>query len=136
MGITKVALPKYALGGIGMIPGTIIFVYFGTTVSNISDAASGRFDGGALQLVLLIVGSIFAVFAVFYVSYVARKEVKKVLAKTEAEKKRKERREKNGEDDGVTPGPVHNPYKENKDDPESGSPESQSNEYRAEPIQT
>lgn len=73
-----------------MIPGTIVYVYFGTTVSNISDAASGKFDGGVLQLVLLIVGSLFAIVAVFYVSWVARKEVKKVLAKQEEEKKAKE----------------------------------------------
>lgn len=90
MGITKVAFAKYTLGGLGMIPGTIVYVYFGTTVSNISDAASGKFDGGVLQLVLLIVGSIFAIIAVFYVSWVARKEVKKVLAKQEVETKEKE----------------------------------------------
>jgi biopolymer transport protein ExbB/TolQ len=81
MGITKVKLPKYVLGGLGMIPGTIVYVYFGTAISNISDAASGDFDGGVLQLVLLVGGSFLAIIAVCYVSYVARKEVKKVLKK-------------------------------------------------------
>jgi uncharacterized membrane protein YdjX (TVP38/TMEM64 family) len=81
MGITKVKLSKYALGGLGMIPGTIVYVYFGTAISNISDAASGDFDGGVLQLVLLVGGSVLAIIAVCYVSYVARKEVKKVLKK-------------------------------------------------------
>lgn len=69
-----------------MVPGTIVYVYFGTTVSNISDAASGNFDGGVLQLVLLIAGSVLAFVGVCYVSYVARKEVKKVLAKQKEEK--------------------------------------------------
>ena len=76
MGITKVTLPQYALGGIGMIPGTALYVYFGTTISNISDAASGRFNGGILEFLLLIVGSLFAILAVFYVSWIARKEIK------------------------------------------------------------
>ncbi|CAI2367166.1 unnamed protein product [Moneuplotes crassus] len=87
MGITKVAFVEYALGGLGMIPGTIVYVYFGTTISNLSDVASGKFNGGALQLVLLIVGSIFAIIAVFYVSWVARAEVKKVLKSQEEEKR-------------------------------------------------
>ena len=96
MGITKVALPQYAFGGLGMIPGTTVYVYFGTTISNISDAASGKFKGGILQLLLLIIGSLFAIVAVFYVSWVARKEVKKVLAKAEEEKKEKEIAENGG----------------------------------------
>ncbi|CAI2367132.1 unnamed protein product [Moneuplotes crassus] len=86
MGITKVAFSKYTLGGLGMIPGTIVYVYFGTTISNISDAASGNFDGGILQLLLLIIGSILAIIAVFYVSWVARKEVRKVIKRQEEEK--------------------------------------------------
>lgn len=85
MGITKVNLTKYALGGLGMIPGTIVYVYFGTAISNISDAASGNFNGGGLQLGLLVGGSVLAILAVCYVSYVARKEVKKVLQKAKEE---------------------------------------------------
>lgn len=86
MGITKVPLAKYTIGGLGMIPGTIVYVYFGTAISNISDAAAGNFDGGVLQLVLFVGGSVLAIIAVCYVSYVARKEVKKVLKKNADEK--------------------------------------------------
>lgn len=93
MGITRVRITQYAFGGLGMIPGTIVYVYFGTTISNISDAASGNFDGGVLQLVLLIAGSVLAIIGVWYVSYVARKEVKKVLKRQEEEKAEKEKEE-------------------------------------------
>ena len=86
MGVTSVRLKQYSLGGFGMIPGTIVYVYFGTTISNISDAASGNFEGGILQLVLLIVGTFLAFIAVVYVSWVAKKEIKKVLKKNEEEK--------------------------------------------------
>ena len=136
MGITKVALPKYALGGLGMIPGTIVFVYFGTTVSNISDAAAGRFDGGVLQLVLLIGGSILAVIAVFYVSYVARKEVKKVLAKTEEEKKKAEESKKENGEDAETPNTEqkHNESNGVEVIDQEGGEEGEPNHLRAESI--
>jgi uncharacterized membrane protein YdjX (TVP38/TMEM64 family) len=99
MGITKVKLSKYALGGLGMIPGTIVYVYFGTAISNISDAASGDFDGGVLQLVLLVGGSVLAIIAVCYVSYVARKEVKKVLKKNADQEELDKANRENGEND-------------------------------------
>lgn len=89
-----------------MIPGTIVFVYFGTAISNISDAASGNFNGGVLQLVLLVGGSVLAIVGVCYVSYVARKEVKKVLRRAEEEKAQEakeaegDEENKNGDDHG------------------------------------
>ena len=45
MGITSVTFKAYAIGGFGMIPGTIVYVFVGTTISNISAAASGDWEG-------------------------------------------------------------------------------------------
>ena len=69
MGITKMEMWKYALGGLGMIPGTVVYVYFGTAISDISDVISGNTNGGTLQLIFLIVGTILAFAAIVYVSY-------------------------------------------------------------------
>ena len=44
MGITGVTFKDYALGGFGMIPGTIVYVFIGTTISNIADAATGNYE--------------------------------------------------------------------------------------------
>ena len=88
MGITGVSVRNFALGGFGMIPGTLVYVYFGSALSNISDVASGNFEGGVLQLILLIGGSVLAFVAVVYVSYVAKKEVSKTLKAQEAEEQR------------------------------------------------
>jgi uncharacterized membrane protein YdjX (TVP38/TMEM64 family) len=41
MGITGITFKDFCLGGIGMIPGTVVYVYLGTTIGNISDLASG-----------------------------------------------------------------------------------------------
>jgi len=38
MGVTAVKTFDYVIGGLGMIPGVIVYVYFGSTLNNISDA--------------------------------------------------------------------------------------------------
>jgi uncharacterized membrane protein YdjX (TVP38/TMEM64 family) len=61
--ITKVKLSHYVLADLGMIPVIIVYVYFGTAISNISDVASGNFRGGSLKLVLLVERSILSIIA-------------------------------------------------------------------------
>ena len=38
MGVTGVKSIHFALGGIGMVPGVIVYVYIGSTLANVSDA--------------------------------------------------------------------------------------------------
>ena len=68
------------IGGFGMIPGTIVYIYIGTTLGNISDIASGGGKNLATQL-LLIIGSVLALIAVIYISIVARRMVNEILQK-------------------------------------------------------
>ena len=42
MGITDIKIGHYLIGLLGMIPGTVVYVFIGTTVSDIADAASGN----------------------------------------------------------------------------------------------
>jgi len=35
MGLTQITFKSYCLSGFGMLPGTIVFVYLGTTIANI-----------------------------------------------------------------------------------------------------
>jgi len=73
MGVTNVKFKSYALAGFGMIPGTIVYVFVGTTIGNIADAASGEFEGGTVTLVLLIVGTVLAFVAIVYISIVVKR---------------------------------------------------------------
>lgn len=41
MGVTRVGFVPYALGSVGLIPGTIGFVYIGSLVSDVKNAVSG-----------------------------------------------------------------------------------------------
>ena len=86
MGITSVTFKAYVIGGFGMIPGTIVYVFVGTTIGNISKAASGDFEGGTVTLVALIVGTVLAFAAIIYISIVVKRYLNKQLASDNAEK--------------------------------------------------
>ena len=90
MGVTAVTFKDYAIGGVGMIPGTIVYVFVGTTIGNIADAASGEFEGGTATLVLLIVGTVLAFVAIVYITIVVKRYLNKQLAEDAAEKEGKE----------------------------------------------
>ena len=81
MGITGVSFFDYAVGGLGMLPGTLVYVFVGTTVGSIQDAASGNYDAGPAGLVLLIVGSVLACVAIIYVSIVVKRYLNAAIAK-------------------------------------------------------
>ena len=86
MGVTSVRFKHYAIAGFGMIPGTIVYVFVGTTIGNIADAASGSFEGGTVTLVLLIVGTVLAFAAIVYITIVVRRYLRKHLAEEEEAK--------------------------------------------------
>ena len=86
MGLTAVSVGNYTLGGLGMIPGTIVYIFIGTTIGSIQDAIKGEWEGGTAALVLLIVGAVAAFIAIVWVSIVIRKYLRKALA----ERKEKE----------------------------------------------
>jgi len=71
--ITKVSTRDYFMASwIGMLPGTILYVYFGTAIKSLADLASGNFEGGMGQKVLLGVGLVATVAVTVYVTRVAR----------------------------------------------------------------
>jgi len=79
MGVTGVKFRDYAIGGIGMIPGTIVYVFVGTTISSITDAATGNYESSPATLALLIVGSVLACVLIIYISILTKKYLQKNL---------------------------------------------------------
>ena len=67
MGITDIKFKDYLIGSVGMIPGTIVYVFVGTTISSISEAAKGgkgNEGSDTVLLVMLILGSVLACFGI------------------------------------------------------------------------
>lgn len=79
-GITNVRTRDYFFASwIGMLPGTVMYVYFGTAVKSIADLVGGRFEGGAGQKVLLAVGLVATVAATVYVTRLARAAIRECV---------------------------------------------------------
>ena len=64
-----------------MLPGTVAYVYLGSALGSISDAADGNVEGGFVELGFFIGGSILAFIAVVYVSIVAKRKINVLLEK-------------------------------------------------------
>ena len=81
LGVTGVSLKDYILASVGMIPGTIMYVYFGS-LGNINTICNG---GGAnanpaAQWTIRIIGLIATVAVTVYVTKIARKALNESIS--------------------------------------------------------
>ncbi len=80
-GITQVALRDYVLGSlVGMLPGTVMYVYVGSLVTSLSELASGRPGAGTAQHVFYFAGLAATVAVTLYVTRVARRALAEATA--------------------------------------------------------
>jgi uncharacterized membrane protein YdjX (TVP38/TMEM64 family) len=77
LGLTGVRLRDYVLGSfVGMLPGTILYVYLGSLVTSVSQLASGDLPGGRARLALYGVGLIVSIVLVVVVTRMARRALR------------------------------------------------------------
>ena len=75
LGLTRISLLHYVLGNlIGMLPGTVAFVYIGSLSATLAGAKK---EGGTVRLVLQIVGLAATLAATMLVTRMARQALKK-----------------------------------------------------------
>lgn len=80
-GITKVSLRDYVLASwIGMLPGTVMYVYFGSAVKSLSDLVAGKVDGGVGQKVLFALGLLATIAVTVLVTRIARKALQESVS--------------------------------------------------------
>jgi pyruvate/2-oxoglutarate dehydrogenase complex dihydrolipoamide dehydrogenase (E3) component/uncharacterized membrane protein YdjX (TVP38/TMEM64 family) len=73
-GLTGVSLRHYALGSlIGMLPGTLMYVYLGSLITSLSELAAGRTSGGPAQQIFYFAGLAATVGVTLYVTRIARR---------------------------------------------------------------
>lgn len=83
-GITHVALKDYIMGSVGMIPGTLMYVYFGSLAGNLATLGSANQPSNVrLQWILRIVGLVATVLVTLYITRVARKALSESIMETE-----------------------------------------------------
>jgi uncharacterized membrane protein YdjX (TVP38/TMEM64 family) len=73
-GVTGVSLKDYVFGSIGMIPGTIMYVYIGSLAGSIATIGTESQPGNpGVQWAIRIIGFLATVIVTIYVTKVARK---------------------------------------------------------------
>lgn len=80
-GLTNVRLWQYVLASwIGMLPGTLMYVYLGSALKSLADVAAGAPKGGAPQTVFFVAGLVMTVVATVVVTRVARRALSDAVA--------------------------------------------------------
>lgn len=102
--MTAVHFRDYALGCVGFIPGTVAFVFIGTTASGLlgdddDEGEESADSNGTLQLIVGIVGGIATVIAVVLISIYAKRALNKVLEEDRIEQEALERDVESGDAD-------------------------------------
>jgi uncharacterized membrane protein YdjX (TVP38/TMEM64 family) len=77
LGVTRVRFVDYLIASLGMIPGTVLYVYYGTIAGTIATAVSGgHVTRGRGYYVLLVVGLIATVVATAMITRVATRALR------------------------------------------------------------
>jgi uncharacterized membrane protein YdjX (TVP38/TMEM64 family) len=85
-GLTRVRFWPYVLASwLGMIPGTVMYVYLGSTAKDLAQVFSGNVEGGMGQQILKIVGLAATVAVTVFVTRVARKALKEAVPEEKEE---------------------------------------------------
>ena len=80
LGITGVSLQDYFLGSVGMIPGTIMYVYIGSLAGNLAFIGSeSKPDNMILHWVIKIIGLIATIVVTIYVTKIAKKALEEEI---------------------------------------------------------
>jgi len=85
-GLTKISFWKYVLGSwIGMIPGTLMYVYFGAGLRSFADVAAGNVEKGTAGKLFFWFGLAATITVTVFVTRIARNALKHAVEGSEAE---------------------------------------------------
>lgn len=80
LGLTQVRLADYLVGMIGIVPGTLLYVYYGKVGGDLAALAGGaRPSGGVASVVLLIVGLLATIAVTVLITRAARRALAHVI---------------------------------------------------------
>lgn len=83
LGLSRVSLQDYVLGTLGILPGTILYVYLGSLVGNLAMLGTGEAvpdpQAVMVQWVLRIVGMVATVAVTVYITRIAQQALKMAL---------------------------------------------------------
>ena len=81
LGLTRVRLVDYLIAALGMLPGTILYVYLGKLGGDVAAAAGGvRAERGVADWALLVVGLVATAAVTFLITRIARRALEEATA--------------------------------------------------------
>jgi uncharacterized membrane protein YdjX (TVP38/TMEM64 family) len=87
-GVTGVSLKDYVIGSVGMIPGTIMYVYIGSLAGNLATIGTEAQPANpTVQWTIRVVGLIATVAVTLYVTKIARKALENEVLEPETDAK-------------------------------------------------
>ncbi|WLT39164.1 TVP38/TMEM64 family protein [Synechocystis sp. B12] len=85
-GITNVSLKDYVIGSLGMIPGTIMYVYIGSLAGSLATLGTANNQANpTLQWAIRIIGFIATVAVTIYVTKIASKALNEAILTSEVD---------------------------------------------------
>lgn len=85
-GLTKVPFWHYVLASwIGMMPGTLVYVYLGAIAGDAAAAAAGAESAGPAEWALRIIGLVATIAVTVYITRIARKALNEAVPEEELE---------------------------------------------------
>jgi uncharacterized membrane protein YdjX (TVP38/TMEM64 family) len=79
--LTKVSFWQYALASwLGMLPGTVMYVYFGAGLRSLTDVAAGNVETGVAGRIFFWFGMAATIIVTIFVTRVARKALKQHIS--------------------------------------------------------
>ena len=78
LGLTKVRMRDYVIAHIGMLPGTLLYVYYGKLAGDVAALAGGATQRGAGYWVVLVLGLIATLGVTTIVTRIARRALKEI----------------------------------------------------------
>ena len=83
LGLTKVRFRDYVLASFGMLPGTVLYVYYGKIIGDVTAIASGAsIEKGSEYYTVLIIGLLATIVVTTLVTRTARKALKEATHAT------------------------------------------------------
>ncbi|NET70329.1 MAG: TVP38/TMEM64 family protein [Sphaerospermopsis sp. SIO1G2] len=82
-GVTNISLKDYILGSLGIIPGTMMYVYIGNLTTNLAlistDIQSTNLEVKVFQYFLQAIGLMATIYGTFYITKIAHKSLKQTI---------------------------------------------------------
>ncbi|MEE2663829.1 MAG: TVP38/TMEM64 family protein [Myxococcota bacterium] len=85
LGLTRVSFRDYLLASFGMLPGTLLYVYYGKLAGDVASAAAGAPQGNTAGLVINLVGLVATIAVTVSVTRIARRALAQATESTSEE---------------------------------------------------